>query len=162
MDERVDYEAELVLIIGKEAKNVSKEDALSYVFGYTVGNDLSARSLQFLSGQWLLGKSLDHFAPIGPYLVTSDEIDPYNLAIECKVNGEVRQSANTKDMIFDCSTIISYVSKHITLKPGDVIFTDTPQRVVIGYPEDEQVWLKSGDKVEVSIEKIGTLINTLD
>ena len=100
-DKRIDYEAELVLIIGKEAKNVSKEDALSHVFGYTVGNDVSARSLQFRSGQWLLGKSLDHFAPIGPYLVTADEIDPHNLAIECKVNGEVRQSANTKDMIFD-------------------------------------------------------------
>lgn len=161
-DHKIDYEAELVLVIGKEASNVSKEDALSYVFGYSIGNDLSARSLQFVSGQWLLGKSLDHFAPIGPYLVTSDEIDPHNLDIQCKVNGEIRQSANTKDMIFDCSNIISYVSKHMMLKPGDVIFTGTPEGVILGYPEEKRVWLKSGDKVEVTIEKLGTLKNILE
>lgn len=159
--EKYDYEAELVIVIGKEASNVSKDDALSYVFGYAVGNDLSARDLQFRTGQWLLGKSLDHFAPIGPELVTADQVDPTNLNISCKVNGETRQSSNTRDMIFDCATIISYVSEYMTLKPGDVIFSGTPDGVILGYPEDQQIWLKSGDEVEVSIEDIGTLFNVL-
>ncbi|MGE7667289.1 fumarylacetoacetate hydrolase family protein [Ureibacillus composti] len=159
--EKFDYEAELVIVIGKEASNVSKDDALSYVFGYAVGNDLSARDLQFRTGQWLLGKSLDHFAPIGPELVTADQVDPNNLNISCKVNGETRQSANTRNMIFDCATIISYVSEYMTLKPGDVIFSGTPDGVILGYPEDQQIWLKSGDEVEVSIEDIGTLFNVL-
>jgi 2-keto-4-pentenoate hydratase/2-oxohepta-3-ene-1,7-dioic acid hydratase in catechol pathway len=159
---KIDYEAELVLVIGKTAKNVSKEDALSYVFGYTVGNDLSARDLQFKTGQWLLGKSLDGFAPIGPYIVTVDELpDPFGLDIKCNVNGVLRQSANTRDMIFDCATIISYVSQHMTLKPGDVIFTGTPDGVILGYPEQEQNWLKAGDEIVVSIEKIGSLTNRL-
>lgn len=159
--EKFDYEAELVIVIGKEAKNIAKEDALSYVFGYTVGNDLSARDLQFRTGQWLLGKTCDQFAPIGPYVVTSDEIDPSNLNIECQVNGVVRQSANTRDLIFDVATIISYISKHFTLKPGDVIFSGTPGGVILGYPEAEQHWLKAGDKVTVSIQNIGSLTNTL-
>jgi 2-keto-4-pentenoate hydratase/2-oxohepta-3-ene-1,7-dioic acid hydratase in catechol pathway len=159
--EKFDYEVELVIVIGKEAVNVSKDEALSYVFGYTVGNDLSARDLQFRSGQWLLGKTCDHFGPIGPYLVTADELDPSNLNIECKVNGEVRQSANTRDMIFDCATLVSYLSQHITLKPGDIIFSGTPEGVILGYPEAKQVWLKSGDEVQVSVENIGTLVNVL-
>lgn len=158
---KFDYEAELVIIIGKETKNVSKEDALSCVFGYTVGNDISARDLQMLNGQWLLGKTCDDFAPIGPYLVTADEINPNNLEIKCKVNGEVRQSSNTHNMIFDCATIISYISQYMTLKPGDIIFTGTPEGVILGYPEEKQCWLKSGDVLEVSIEKIGTLTNEL-
>ncbi len=144
---KFDYEAELVIVIGKEASKITKEEALSYVFGYTVGNDFSARDLQFRSGQWLLGKSCDDFAPIGPYLVTSDEINPQNLDITCTVNGELRQSANTRDMIFDCATIISYVSQFMTLKPGDIIFSGTPDGVILGYPEENQQWLKSGDKV---------------
>jgi|SRR5690625_3420918 len=156
-----DYEAELVVIIGKEAKNVEKEDALSYVFGYSVGNDLSARDLQLQSGQWLIGKSLDQFGPIGPYLVTPEAIDSTNLAIECRVNGEIRQLSNTKHMIFDCATLISYISKHMTLKPGDIIFTGTPEGVIFGNPEEERVWLQSGDEVEVFIEHIGTLTNKL-
>lgn len=159
--EKIDYEAELVIVIGKEVVNVSKEDALSYVFGYTAGNDLSARDLQFRTGQWLLGKTCDGFAPIGPCLVTADEVDPNNLKIECKVNGVVRQSANTSDMIFDCATIVSYISKYMTLKPGDVIFSGTPSGVILGYPENEQHWLKSGDEIIVSIEKIGSLTNVL-
>ncbi|WP_411680925.1 fumarylacetoacetate hydrolase family protein [Clostridium thailandense] len=159
--EKFDYEAELVIVIGKEAVDVSKEDALSYVFGYTAGNDLSARDLQFVTGQWLLGKTCDQFAPIGPYLVTADEVDPNNLDIKCEVNGVVRQSANTCDMIFDCATIISYVSQYMTLKPGDIIFSGTPSGVILGYLEDEQQWLKAGDKVSVSIEKIGNLVNVL-
>ena len=159
--EKFDYEVEMVIVIGKEAANVSKDEALSYVFGYTVGNDLSARDLQFRSGQWLLGKTCDHFGPIGPYLVTADELDPTNLNIQCSVNGEVRQSANTRDMIFDCATLVSYLSEHMTLKPGDIIFSGTPEGVILGYPEDQQVWLKSGDEVQVSVENIGTLVNVL-
>ena len=159
--EKFDYEVEMVIVIGKEAENVSKDEALSYVFGYTVGNDLSARDLQFRSGQWLLGKTCDHFGPIGPYLVTADELDPTNLNIQCSVNGEVRQSANTRDMIFDCATLVSYLSEHMTLKPGDIIFSGTPEGVILGYPEDQQVWLKSGDEVQVSVENIGTLVNVL-
>lgn len=160
--EKFDYEVEMVIVIGKEAKNVSKDEALSYVFGYTVGNDLSARDLQFRSGQWLLGKTCDHFGPIGPYLVTADELDPTNLNIQCSVNGEVRQSANTRDMIFDCATLVSYLSEHMTLKPGDIIFSGTPEGVILGYPEDQQVWLKPGDEVQVSVENIGTLVNLLN
>lgn len=160
--EKFDYEVELVIVMGKEATKVTKEEALSYVFGYTVGNDFSARDLQFRTGQWLLGKSCDDFAPIGPYLVTRDEIDPQNLEISCKVNGEIRQSAHTRDMIFDCATIISYISQYMTLKPGDLIFTGTPEGVIVGYPEERQQWLKSGDEVCVSIEKIGELVNVLE
>lgn len=157
-----DYEAELVIVIGKEAKNVSKEEALDYVFGYTVGNDLSARDLQFRTPQWLLGKSPDNFGPIGPAIVTADEVDTGNLDISLKVNGEVKQSANTSQMIFDCATIISYLSQHITLKPGDLIFSGTPEGVVMGYPEDQRQWLKSGDEIEVYIENVGTLVNVLE
>lgn len=159
--EKFDYEAELVIVIGKEASKVSKEDALSYVFGYTVGNDFSARDLQFRTGQWLLGKSCDDFAPIGPYLVTRDEIDPQNLDVKCTVNGELRQAANTRDMIFDCATIISYVSQFMTLKPGDIIYSGTPDGVILGNPEEKQKWLKPGDEVIVSIENIGELVNVL-
>jgi 2-keto-4-pentenoate hydratase/2-oxohepta-3-ene-1,7-dioic acid hydratase in catechol pathway len=161
--EKFDYEAELLIVIGKTAKNVGEEDALSYVFGYSIGNDLSARDLQFRTGQWLLGKTSDGFAPVGPYLVTADEIpNPSNLEVKCEVNGELRQSANTKDMIFSCATIISYASRYMTLKPGDIIFSGTPDGVILGYPESEQHWLKSGDEITVSIEKIGTLTNTLE
>jgi 2-keto-4-pentenoate hydratase/2-oxohepta-3-ene-1,7-dioic acid hydratase in catechol pathway len=158
---KFDYEAELVIVIGKEAVDVSTEEALSYVFGYTVGNDLSARDLQVTTSQWLLGKTCDHFAPVGPYIVTADEIDPANLDIQCKVNGELRQSANTSDMIFDCAAIISYISRHMTLKPGDIIFSGTPGGVILGYPEDKQQWLQSGDEVIVTIEKLGSLRNVL-
>lgn len=158
---QIDYEAELVVVIGKEAKNVSKEEALSYVFGYTIGNDVSARDLQFRTGQWLLGKSPDGFAPVGPFVVTSDEINPNNLNIECRINGEIRQKANTRDMIFDCATLVSYLSTYMTLKPGDLIFTGTPDGVILGYAKDQQVWLKPGDEMVVSIEKLGELKNVL-
>ncbi|PAC32324.1 fumarylacetoacetate hydrolase family protein [Caldifermentibacillus hisashii] len=158
---QIDYEAELVVVIGKEAKNISKEEALSYVFGYTIGNDVSARDLQFRTGQWLLGKSPDGFAPVGPFVVTSDEMDPYNLNIECRINGEIRQKANTRDMIFDCATLVSYLSTYMTLKPGDLIFTGTPDGVILGYAKDQQVWLKPGDEMVVSIEKLGELKNVL-
>lgn len=156
-----DYEAELVIVIGKTAYNVSKENALSYVFGYSVGNDFSARDLQLAGGQWLTGKACDDFAPVGPYIVTADEINPDNLHIKCEVNGILRQSSNTKKMIFNCSDIISYISKYITLKPGDIIFTGTPEGVILGKDKAHQNWLKAGDKIDITIENIGTLSNTL-
>ncbi|AVK47618.1 5-carboxymethyl-2-hydroxymuconate isomerase [Clostridium sp. MF28] len=160
--EKFDYEAELVIIIGKEAFNVAKDEALSYVFGYTIGNDLSARDLQLRTSQWLLGKTCNNFAPIGPYLVTADEIDANNLEIRCEVNEKVCQLGNTKNMIFDCATIVSYISQFMTLKPGDLIFTGTPSGVIAGRPKDKQNWLKSGDRVVISIENLGTLINILN
>lgn len=160
--EQFDYEAALVMIIGKEAKNVSTEEALSYVFGYSVGNDLSIRDLQFKSGQWLLGKTADKFAPVGPCIVTADSVDPTHLAISLKRNGKTVQSSNTKYMVFDCATIISYISKHMTLKPGDLIFTGTPEGVVLGKPEEQREWLKAGEELEVTIESVGTLRNTFE
>lgn len=156
-----DYEAELVAIIGREARNVTAEDALGYVFGYTCGNDLSTRDLQFArSNQWLLSKTLDGFAPIGPCVVTADSIDPNDLAISSKVNGELRQNSRTSDMIFTLAEIIADLSHHFPLMPGDLIFTGTPQGVMHGYPADQKNWLKPGDCVEVTIENIGTLHTT--
>ena len=153
-----DYEAELVAVMGTPCKNVSVEDALNYVFGYTCGNDLSTRDLQFSRGnQWILSKSLDGFAPLGPCVVTADDINPQNLAISSRVNGELRQNSNTSDMIFSVAEIISDLSHHMTLMPGDLIFTGTPQGVMHGYPADQKNWLKPGDTVEITIEKIGTL-----
>ncbi|MFS0614432.1 fumarylacetoacetate hydrolase family protein [Lederbergia ruris] len=160
--EKVDYEAELVIVIGKAASKVSVEHALDHVFGYCAVNDLSARDLQMRTSQWLLGKSCDKFSPIGPYLVTEDEVgNPNQLEICCKVNGEVRQKSNTSDMIFYCDEIISYISQHMTLKPGDIILTGTPEGVVLGYPEEKQQYLQSGDIVSVEIEKLGTLTNEM-
>lgn len=158
---KFDYEAELVIIIGKKAHNVSQAEALSYVFGYSVGNDFSARDLQMLNGQWLLGKTCDEFAPLGPYIVTANEVNPNHLDIKCEVNGIMRQHSNTQNMIFNCAAIISYLSTYITLKPGDIIFTGTPEGVILGEPEEKQQWLKSGDQVTITIEKLGTLSNTL-
>lgn len=160
--EKFDYEAELVVVMGKTARNVSEADALSHVFGYATGNDFTARDLQMRTNQWMLGKTPDHFAPIGPYLVTADQIsNPNGLKIECRVNGEVRQSSNTSDMVFNCASLIAYISKHFTLSPGDIIFTGTPEGVILGYPKEKQVWLKPGDQVTTSIEKLGTLHFTL-
>ncbi|XID92961.1 fumarylacetoacetate hydrolase family protein [Paenibacillaceae bacterium WGS1546] len=159
---KVDYEAELVIVIGKRAKDVPKEDALDHVFGYCCANDLSARDLQLRTPQWLLGKTCDGFAPLGPYLVTADEVgDPNDLNIRCVVNGEERQCSNTSDMIFRCDEIVSYVSRHMTLVPGDVILTGTPEGVILGYPEHRQQWLKDGDLVTVEIEKLGSLTNRM-
>ena len=156
-----DYEAELVAVIGKTARNVSVEEALDYVFGYTCGNDLSTRDLQFArTNQWLLSKTFDGFAPLGPCVVTADCIDPNNLKISSVVNGEQRQNSNTSYMIFSTAQIIADLSSHFTLKPGDLIFTGTPEGVMQGYPKDQKNWLKPGDSVEVTIENIGTLHNT--
>jgi 2-keto-4-pentenoate hydratase/2-oxohepta-3-ene-1,7-dioic acid hydratase in catechol pathway len=159
--QKFDYEAELVIVIGRRARNVSEADALNYIFGYATGNDFTARDLQSRSTQWMLGKSLDGSAPVGPWLVTADQVDGDNLKIECRVNGEVRQSSNTSDMVFNCKQLVSYISKYMTLKPGDIIFTGTPEGVISGYPKDKQVWLKPGDKLVTSIEKLGDLTFTL-
>jgi len=155
---KFDHEVELVIIMGKEAKNVSESDALNYVAGYATGNDFSARDLQLeTGGQWMVGKTLDQFAPLGPYLVTADQVDPDNLKIECRINGETRQSSNTNDLIFNTRQMISYISHHLTLRAGDIIFTGTPEGVVQGKPADKRVWLKPGDKVACSLEKLGEL-----
>ncbi|MGO4542482.1 fumarylacetoacetate hydrolase family protein [Paenibacillus sp. 2TAB19] len=159
---QVDYEAELVIVIGRTAKNVSKEQALDHVFGYCCANDLSARELQMRTSQWLLGKSCDGFSPLGPYLVTKDEIaDPNALVIKCFVNGDERQHSNTSDMIFHCDEVVSYISRHMTLIPGDIILTGTPEGVVLGYPADKRVYLKPGDIVTIEIEGLGQLTNRM-
>lgn len=155
-----DYEAELAIVIGKHTKNVGKDEALDYVFGYCNSNDLSSRDLQFRTNQWLLGKSCDGFCPLGPYLVTSTEVgNPNQLNIKATVNGEVRQNSNTSDMIFKCDEIVSYISDHMTLNPGDIILTGTPEGVIFGYLEDQRIYLKHGDQVTVEIEKLGALTN---
>jgi 2-keto-4-pentenoate hydratase/2-oxohepta-3-ene-1,7-dioic acid hydratase in catechol pathway len=155
-----DYEAELVVVIGKKCKYVPEDKALEVVFGYCNGNDVSARDLQLRTSQWLLGKTPDRFFPTGPYLVTADEVgDPHALKMRCWVNDECRQDSNTGDMIFKVPRLVSYISQYMTLEPGDVISTGTPSGVIIGM--QSKVWLKSGDEVSVEIEKLGRLTNTL-
>lgn len=159
---RVDFEAELAIVIGKKARRVSKEDALDYVIGYCNTNDLSARDLQYSTASWLPGKCCDSFCPLGPYLVTCDEVgDPNNLSLKSYVNGELRQDSNTSDMIFSCKEIVSEISKLFTLEPGDVILTGTPEGIIMTEPEDLQVWLKEDDEVIVEIEKLGRLVNIM-
>jgi 2-keto-4-pentenoate hydratase/2-oxohepta-3-ene-1,7-dioic acid hydratase in catechol pathway len=159
--ERFDYEAELVIVIGRTARNVSETDAKKYIFGYCTGNDFTARDLQSRSSQWLLGKSLDGSGVIGPWLIPSDLADGDKLDISLTLNGEKRQGSNTSDMVFNCSQLVSYASNYFTLKPGDLIFTGTPSGVISGYPQDKRVWLKPGDKIVTSIEKLGDLAFTL-
>jgi 2-keto-4-pentenoate hydratase/2-oxohepta-3-ene-1,7-dioic acid hydratase in catechol pathway len=161
---KFDYETELLIVMGKKARNVSEEDAPNYIAGYCTSNDFSARDLQLETPavQWMIGKTLDNFAPIGPYFVTSDLVgDPHKLKIQTYVNGEVRQDWSTDDFIFNCYQVVSFVSKHWTLEPGDIIFTGTPHGVILGLPKDKQVWLKAGDKIESRIEKLGSLKFTL-
>ena len=158
--DRVDYECELVVVIGSECKNASRESALDYVFGYTCGNDVSARDWQRHGGggQWVRGKTFDTFAPLGPVLVTADEIpDPNDLAIRSVLNGKVMQDWNTEDMIFDVPTLIEFLSGSTTLLPGTAIFTGTPHGV--GFARTPPVYLQPGDEVTVEIERIGKLIN---
>jgi 2-keto-4-pentenoate hydratase/2-oxohepta-3-ene-1,7-dioic acid hydratase in catechol pathway len=156
-----DYESELVIVMGRKASNVSEADALSYVFGYCNGNDFTARDLQSRSSQWMIGKTCDGFGVLGPYIVTADQCDPNNMKVVGTVNGDVRQSSNTSDMVFNCAQIISYTSKLMTLLPGDLIYTGTPEGVISGYPKDKQVWLKPGDKLTTTIGNLGTLAFTL-
>jgi 2-keto-4-pentenoate hydratase/2-oxohepta-3-ene-1,7-dioic acid hydratase in catechol pathway len=155
--EQFDYEAKLVIVIGRTARNVSEADAPKYIFGYATGNDFTARDLQSRSSQWMLGKTLDGSGLVGPWLVTADQVDGDNLKIECRVNGEVRQSSNTSDMVFNCKQLVSYISDYMTLRPGDIIFTGTPEGVIAGYPKEKQVWLKPGDHIVSTIEKLGDL-----
>ena len=150
MTKRVEYEGELVTVIGKRARHVAPEDALRYVFGYTCGNDVSARDLQSPTNQWTICKGFDTFGPIGPWIET--DVDPRDLNIETRVNGELKQHSNTRELIFSVAQIVSYLSECMTLEPGDVIFTGTPYGVGS---------LKEGDTVEVTIQGIGTLCNTV-
>jgi 2-keto-4-pentenoate hydratase/2-oxohepta-3-ene-1,7-dioic acid hydratase in catechol pathway len=157
----VDYEAELGVVIGTTAKHVSERDALEVVQGYICVNDVSARDLQFADGQWTRGKSPDTFCPVGPRLVAREEIDdPQALAIRCVLNGETMQDSSTSRMIFSVAEIIAYVTRVITLEPGDLIATGTPAGV--GVFRDPKVLLKEGDEVSVEIEGLGTLTNPVE
>ena len=149
--EELDYEAELVLIMGQNGK----------VFACTCGNDLSAREWQRETTQWLCGKTYDGFAPIGPCAVDYESLPKEGMAISCRVNGELRQNSHTSDLIFDANAIVDYLMPRIPLKAGDIIFTGTPSGVMMGYPAGKKNWLKPGDTLEVTIEGIGTLKNTL-
>jgi 2-keto-4-pentenoate hydratase/2-oxohepta-3-ene-1,7-dioic acid hydratase in catechol pathway len=156
-----DYEVELGVVIGRRAAGVPVERALEYVLGYCTANDLSARDLQFRTTQWLLGKTMDKFCPVGPYLVTRDEVsDPQRLALRTWVNGELRQNSSTADMIFSVAQIVSYASEYMTLEPGDLIITGTPEGVILGMPEPRS-WLRSGDEVVVEVEGLGRLVTPL-
>lgn len=156
----LDYEAELGVIIGKDAFHVTTEEAREHIFGYTIINDVSARNVQKRHQQWYLGKSLDGYTPMGPCIVTPDEIgDPHNLDIRCYVNGELRQNSNTKYMITTVEEAISELSQGMTLQSGTVIATGTPAGVAMGM--NPPVWLKSGDTVRCEIENIGILENTV-
>ncbi len=155
----VDYEGELVVVMGDRARNVDEDAALDYVAGYTIGNDVSARDLQMADEQWVRGKSLDTFGPIGPHIVTPDEItDPGDLDIWTEVNGDRLQESNTRQLIFDLAELVAFCSQAFTLEPGDLIYTGTPDGV--GYFREPQVLLDNDDTVTVGIEGIGELSNT--
>jgi 2-keto-4-pentenoate hydratase/2-oxohepta-3-ene-1,7-dioic acid hydratase in catechol pathway len=159
LTEEVDYEAELVVVIGREARRVDRDEAFDHVAGYLVGNDVSARDLQHGDGQWVRGKSLDSFAPIGPELVTADEApDPHDLDIWAEVNGERLQDSSTSNFIFGVDEVVSFCSRAFTLKPGDLIFTGTPPGV--GVYREPPVLLEDGDEVTIGIEGLGELTNT--
>lgn len=156
-----DYEAELVIVMGDTCKEVTAEEASRYIAGFTAGNDFSARDMQFSSSQWTLGKACDGFAPVGPYFVPREDVNPDSLDISCKVNGAYVQKSNTSRMIFSCGEIVSYLSDFICLKKGDLIFTGTPSGVILGKEKEQQIWLKAGDVVTVEIEGLGALENKL-
>jgi len=158
---KVDYEVELAVIIGKAGRNISTEQAMSHIFGYTILNDVTARDVQRRhGGQYFKGKSLDGSCPMGPWVITADEIEnPHNLGIRCSVNGEMRQNGNTRDMIFDIPTLIASLSEGLTLEPGDIIATGTPSGV--GYAMDPPHYLTDGDTVVCEVDGIGTLSNTI-
>ncbi len=160
VSDKIDYEAELVIVMGRGGRNISKESAMEYAAGYCCGNDVSARDWQMRppARQWFLGKTFDTFAPVGPWIVTTDEIpDPHTLEIEMRLNGKVMQHSNTCQFIFSVPTLIHWISQVCTLLPGDLIFTGTPPGVGLG--RNPQVFLKDGDVCEVEIEKIGILRN---
>ncbi|MFF6888492.1 fumarylacetoacetate hydrolase family protein [Streptomyces sp. NPDC012421] len=154
--EQLDWEAELAVVIGRTARHVTPETAMDHVFGYTVANDLSARDAQFADGQWFRGKNFDGFCPLGPWIVTAGDIaDPHALAISARVNGQTVQDSSTKEMIFGVGEVISYLSRFMTLHPGDVIATGTPHGVGMG--RTPRLWLADGDVVEVEVEGVGVL-----
>ncbi len=156
--QQVDWEAELAVVIGKRAAQVSVEDAMKFVYGYTAANDITARDLQETEPQWVRGKGMDTFCPLGPVIVTKNEIpDPHALALTTTVNGETMQNGNTGDMIHRVDALVSYISQWITLEPGDVILTGTPSGVGKGMKPPR--FLKDGDVVAVTVEGIGTLTN---
>jgi 2-keto-4-pentenoate hydratase/2-oxohepta-3-ene-1,7-dioic acid hydratase in catechol pathway len=158
--EQVDYEAELGVVIGKRGKSISERDALSHVLGYCNANDLSERALQYRSSQFLIGKSLDGFLPVGPYLMTADEVgDPQDLSIRGWLNGELRQENDTSRMVFTVAQIVSYVSQFMTLEPGDLVLTGTPEGVIKG--REEKDWLKPGDEYVVEVGPLGRLRNRM-
>ena len=157
LSEEIDYEGELAVVIGKQCKHVSMEEALDYVAGYMVLNDVSARDLQFRTGQYMSGKALDTFAPCGPALVIGEIHDPQDLDITTRINGEIFQQGNTRNMIFSVAYSISYISQLMTLEPGDIISTGTPEGV--GFKRNPPVFLHPGDIIEVEIGKIGRLRN---
>lgn len=155
---QVDYEAELVVVLGKGGKRIPKEKAMEHVLGYTIGNDVSARDCQFPDKQWVRGKTFDTFLPLGPFIVSPDEVgDVHNLRIRLELNGQTMQDSSTSKMIFSIPEIISFISRDITLSPGDIICTGTPHGV--GYFREPQIFLKEGDTVKIEIEKIGILEN---
>ncbi|OZI50816.1 fumarylacetoacetate hydrolase family protein [Bordetella genomosp. 4] len=156
--EQIDYEAELAIVIGKGGKNISKADAMSHVWGYTIVNDVTARDVQMRHQQWDLGKSFDTFCPMGPWLITADAFDATDTRVRCWVNDELRQDGQTRDLIFDLPTLIETCSRGITLYPGDIIATGTPAGVGMGFNPPR--YLKSGDRVRIQIDGIGTLENT--
>ncbi len=156
LSKMLDYEVELAVIIGREGKDIKEDEALDYVFGYTVANDISARNLQGKHGQWFKGKSVDNFAPMGPYVMTADELsDPSNLQLKCYVNEDLRQNANTKDLVFSIPYVISDLSRGLTLRKGDIILTGTPSGVGLGFKPYK--FLNPGDVVRCEIEKLGIL-----
>jgi len=157
---QIDYEAELALVVGKGGKNISRADALGHVFGWTIVNDVTARDVQMRHQQWDMGKSFDTFCPMGPWIVTADELDGTDTRVRCWVNDELRQDARTTDLIFDIPTLIETVSRGITLHPGDVIATGTPAGVGMGLTPPS--WLKAGDVVRIEIDGIGTLANRFE
>jgi 2-keto-4-pentenoate hydratase/2-oxohepta-3-ene-1,7-dioic acid hydratase in catechol pathway len=157
---QLDFEAELAVVIGKQCRGVSREEAGNYIAGYTCANDLSARDMQFSDGQWYRGKSCDGFGPLGPWIATPCEIgNPQNLRIRLWLNGQTMQDSNTCNLVFDVPALVEYISGYITLEPGDVILTGTPPGV--GFSRTPPVFLKSGDVVEVEIENIGVLLNRI-
>ncbi len=159
LSDKIDWEAELAVVIGRTARQVAAADAYDYVFGYTCANDVTARDIQRDDGQWVRGKSLDTFCPLGPWIVTRDEIpEPHGLRIRCRVNGETVQDSHTDQLIFDIPTLIEFLSRSFTLLPGDIILTGTPPGV--GHFRNPPRYLQDGDTVEIQVERIGVLRNT--
>jgi 2-keto-4-pentenoate hydratase/2-oxohepta-3-ene-1,7-dioic acid hydratase in catechol pathway len=160
VSEQIDYEAELAVVIGKGGKNIRRDDAMSHVFGYTIVNDVTARDVQMRHQQWDMGKSFDTFCPMGPWIVTADELDGTRTRVRCWVNGELRQDARTESLIFDIPTLIETVSRGITLFPGDVIATGTAAGVGMGFKPPR--YLRSGDVVRVEVDGIGAIENRFE